>query len=835
MSDAQPHVPSPHPAAPAEGVSAESPADERLAAEGVLEGAPPRFDEAGASRLARELFGVDGPATSLGSERDQNFRIDAQVGAWVLKIANAGEDPAVLAMENAAIAHVERVDPSMPVPRLRPTLDGAFVTSVRGEGDLRHLVRMVSHLSGDLRTSRELDDAALYGYGRTLARLGLAMRGFFDPAAGRVLLWDVQHAMQLMPLTAHIEDSERRALVRRALARFSERAAPLLGRLRAQVVHGDVTLDNTLFDEHGRVCGIFDFGDMSHTALVVDLASGLEATMMDRDDPFEAGAEVLRGYEEEVALEDRERAVLPLLLEARAATTLTLSAWRVRRFPDNAEYITGWDAGVWPLLELLDRMGPDDTGRRLMDAAAAVPVPAAAPTPDPVPAPEPAPIRRAGTADLAARRATVLGPALLPLSYSRPLHLVRGQGVWLYDVDGRAYLDAYNNVPVVGHAHPRVADAIARQARTLNTNTRYLYPEVIDLAERLVATMPDGIDTCMFVNSGSEANDLAWRLATAVTGARGGIVTDFAYHGVTSAIADLSPEEWGAAGRPPAVATFTVPGADPLDPADLAGAGAEAGAGRDGGSIDDAVRDLDARGHRPAAVYVDGGFTSDGIHLPAPAFLQEVQRRTAEAGALFVGDEVQAGYGRLGSHRWSFEAHGVAPDIVTLGKPMGNGHPVAALLTRRDLVERWSSTTSYFSTFGGNPVACAAASAVLDVCEEERLQQRAAEVGGYLADQLRELAARHEAIGEVRGRGLLLGVELVRDRSARAPASAEAEQVADELRERGVLVGITGRRGSTLKIRPPLVFERDHADLLVAVLDEVLAAVPFAMGRNAGT
>ena len=332
-----------------------------------------------------------------------------------------------------------------------------------------------------------------------------------------------------------------------------------------------------------------------------------------------------------------------------------------------------------------------------------------------------APVRGGGRPTLIERRAAAFGPALAPLTYDRPLHIVRGEGVWLIDADGDRFLDCYNNVPVVGHCHPRVSDAIARQSRLLNTNMRYLHGAAIELAERLVASMPadSGLDTVLFVNSGSEANDTAWRLATVWTGARGGLASAFAYHGVTQAIADVSPEEWVGDDRPAHVESF-----DPLDRY------------RDETAPETAAEDLlraterlQERGVLPAVTFVDGGFTSDGILAVPPAYVRALADLTHEIGALYVADEVQVGHGRAGDGLWSFAANEVPADIVTMGKPMGNGHPVAAVITRRELTERFAETTEWFSTFGGNPVACAAALAVLDVIEDERLIERAARVG----------------------------------------------------------------------------------------------------------
>ena len=422
--------------------------------------------------------------------------------------------------------------------------------------------------------------------------------------------------------------------------------------------------------------------------------------------------------------------------------------------------------------------------------------------------------------DLLARRRRLLGSALEGLSYRRPLHLVRGEGVWLFDADGRRYLDAYNNVPVVGHGHPRVVEAIARQAATLNTNTRYLHENVVALAERLVATLPDELDTVMFVNSGSEANDLAWRLATTVTGADAGMVTDWAYHGVTAAIADFSPSEWPRGEQPSGVETYAAPDTYRGPYADAPDAAAVA---RE--EVVGAIARLAERGRRPAALFLDSTFTADGIFVPDPSVVAAVIGSARDAGALYVADEVQSGHGRCGGDLWGHSRWGVVPDIVTLGKPMGNGHPVAAVITRSDIVDRFGAETTFFSTFGGNPVACAAALAVLDVLDEELLIANAASVGDWLRGELRALATRRPVIGDVRGRGLMTGVELVRDPATREPHGSLAGRVKDEMAERGVLTGTSGRHGNVLKVRPPLCITRDEAALIVTTLDEALSAL----------
>jgi 4-aminobutyrate aminotransferase-like enzyme len=394
-----------------------------------------------------------------------------------------------------------------------------------------------------------------------------------------------------------------------------------------------------------------------------------------------------------------------------------------------------------------------------------------------------------------------------PLFYDAPIEVASADGVWITDTAGRDYLDAYNNVPCVGHGHPRVTAAISRQSRRINTHMRYLHPTAIELAERLVDLCPPGLDTVMLVNSGSEANDLAWRMATAVTGRRGGLCTAFAYHGVTEATAALSPESWFDGQQPDHVETW--------EPPDV-----YRGAHLDPGGFDAALNRLRERELAPAAAIMDGLVMSDGIADLDPRYVHELARLAREAGALWIADEVQAGHGRTGEAMWSFERFGITPDFLTLGKPMGNGHPVAAVITRREIAAALAGHTTLFSTFGGNPVSAAAALAVLDVIEDEGVLGRVIETAGALRDALVDVAARHRAVGDVRGVGLAWGIELVSDPSTREPDGRRASAVRDGLRRRGVLVGTTGRHGNVIKIRPPLAFTSAH----VPTLAEALAA-----------
>ncbi len=760
----------------------------------ILSAEAPSFDAEQAAAAAAATFGFEGTASGLDSERDQNFLIDDGTGERaLLKISNASEDLGVVEMEVAAALHAKGSDPALPIaqPWLVPGGEGAgpaaYHATIEGPDGGSHLARMYDFMPGDA----DVDPTTLTGdqlraFGATLARLGRSLRGFFHPAAGRHLLWDIQRVPELRPLLDAVADEDRRALLARALDRFDERVLPRWAQLRAQIIHGDLSINNVTLDEDRRVRGIIDFGDMSHTALMADVTSAWASIAWSNrgDELFASATALLDGYRSVTPLEELELELLPDLFAARAAACASISAKRVAENPDN-DYIADFDTHAWPLLELYEELGPEEMARRFGFRSFRRPKP---------------------MGELLERRRSSLGSALMTPTYTRPLQMVEADGVWMTDAEGRRYLDAYNNVPVVGHSHPRVVEAMARQAGTLNTNMRYVHEAAIELAERLVASMPEGsgLDTVTFVNSGSEANDIAWRLATTCTGAGGGLSSAYAYHGISSVIADLSPEG-SSAPRPANVEGFPPPGAD--------GNGSPAG-------FRDALARLAERGFGPAAVLVDGFFTSDGVFPPSTEYLQEIVEQTHAAGGLYVADEVQSGHGRSGAGLWSFTAAGITPDIVTMGKPMGNGYPVAAMITRSELVDQFAHLREFFSTFGGNPPGAVAALTVLDVIDDEGLIERAGRVGEELRAGIKAIAAAHPGVAAVRGRGQLTGVELAADDGS--PDPELADRIKNGMRERGVLIGTTGRADNVLKLRPPLPFESAHVETLTSAFADVL-------------
>ncbi|BBY64838.1 aspartate aminotransferase family protein [Mycolicibacterium helvum] len=418
------------------------------------------------------------------------------------------------------------------------------------------------------------------------------------------------------------------------------------------------------------------------------------------------------------------------------------------------------------------------------------------------------------TESLIAARDRMLGPAYR-LFYQRPVHLVRGEGTRLYDADGACYLDAYNNVASVGHCHPHVVEAVNRQLSTLNTHTRYLHGGIVDYSQRLLDTMPEQIDQVMYACTGSEANDLALRVAEMHTGATGVIVTSDAYHGNTAAVTAISPSIGGATVLGQHVRAIPPPDSYRITSGELAA--------RFTDDVVAAIADLTAAGVGFSALIVDTIFSSDGIY-PDPSVLAPAVAAVHRAGGVFIADEVQPGFARTGEAMWGFLRHGVVPDLVTMGKPMGNGLPIAAMAARSDILDAFAREVPYFNTFGGNPVTVAAAAAVLDVIEDEKLMRNAGEVGTQLRTELARLGAEHPRIGDVRGTGLYVGVEVIAETGA--PDRAGARALVNAMRERRVLISVCGRDGNVLKIRPPLVFSSSDVDWFCTEFAAVLSA-PF--------
>jgi 4-aminobutyrate aminotransferase-like enzyme/Ser/Thr protein kinase RdoA (MazF antagonist) len=763
-----------------------------------LRSAPPVFGIGEAEEVARDVYDLAMTLQPLPGERDCNFLGRSAAGDdYVLKLFDAAADPMAADCQVRALRHVAEQDPGLPVPRPCGTREGHDLGSVRRDG-VGFSTCLLSYLPGQRLSDCNPGRALLLDVGRTMARLDRALQGFFHPALSRQLAWDVRRLPQLREFTLCLDSAGTRRQVEQVITALEQRLPRLVG-LRAQAIHGDCHGGNLLVDAPaGGVCGVLDFGDMLHAPLILELAVAMSELLSEglvQDGA--ALAPLLSAYAQAGTLDAADIAFLHDLVTARHATTLLIHAWRVQHDPPAAAALCGAASHAAASLDALLHAGAELLTDEWQGAAGMVSA-------------------KAATIDLGRRR-RLLG-AGAELFYEQPLHLVRGEGVWLYDPGGRAYLDGYNNVPHVGHCHPTVVRAIQRQTAALATHTRYLHEGVLEYAERLLARCPPQLDCCIFVNSGSEANDVAWRIARLATGHAGAAIMAHAYHGVTDAAAALTPGVEGP--DDPRVVTLAPPPAR-LDAAGMMTAAQVSAATAD---VDEALRALAARGVAPAALFLDTALTSSGIYDPPPLWAETVSGRIRAAGGLIVADEVQYGLGRAGSHFWGFERRGLVPDLITLGKPIGNGYPMGAVIGSRAMFEAFQSRFGFFSTFGGNPVAAAAGVAVLDVLEIEALQHNAGVTGAYLRQGLQTLADRHACLGDVRGSGLLLGLE-IRGGDTVAARRLTREIVNVLASQARILIGAEGPAGSILKIRPPLPFGPPHADRLLEAIDAAAAAI----------
>jgi 4-aminobutyrate aminotransferase-like enzyme/Ser/Thr protein kinase RdoA (MazF antagonist) len=768
--------------------------------DGVLETQAPSFTIEQVKSIANKLYGLTGSLSPLDSERDQNFRISAETGdQFVIKIANSAEDPAIIDMQLKALEHIALVDPELPVPRVLSSRNGSPIEHIQAENGTNHCVRILTYLSGAPPKDKPTDHALLRPMGACLARLALALRGFFHPKANYELLWDLKHTSKLRQYLPYITNANHHELASHFLDRFDRNVLPLIPKLRAQVIHNDFVPDNILVAENdpGCIVGIVDFGDMTHTPLVNDLAVTIAPMLLEDSDPVGVAAEIVASYHELVPMEEAELRILYDLVAARLVMLNVIASWRATDHPYNRDYIMGGVDETWSLLEAWRAQNPADVAKRFLRVCGFWEV-------DEVHS-----MHEDANETLQShlsRRARLLGPCAY-LSYDRPLHIVRGEGVWLYDDDGARYLDAYNNVAHVGHCHPHVVNAIAMQARRLNTNTRYMHGYILELAEQITKRMPESLSVCTFVCTGSEANELAWQMSRLVSGNSGALITKFSYHGSSAATTQFSTETIPEEKLPSHVQTLFAPTSDSTFRKPDSGLGS-------------AITALDEHGHQPAMLILDTAFVSDGIYTSPRGYLNTLFAKTHTAGGLCVADEVQGGFGRLGQHFWGFQFGDAIPDIVTLGKPMGNGHPLAAVVTRPEIAETLANESGYFNTFGGNPVSCAAGLAVLEVIEKEALQHNALQVGQYLKQRLANLQRDYPVIGEFHGSGLLLGIDILEPDGA--PSPEMAAHIMNHMRENGVLIGTTGQDYATLKVRPPIVFREEHAEILLAAMTKAL-------------
>jgi len=779
----------------------------------------PPLSPAEAARIALELYSLRADVRPLPGEYDDNFHLTAADGrAFVLKIMHTAREGSFVDMQCRALAHLADRAPHLALPRVIPNSGGQLFAHTQAAVDGRRIVWMLSFLPGvTLAEVHPHTPELLESLGQLLAEMDAALLDFSHPAANRILKWDLSRSLWALEKLSYVADPQRRALAEHFLILFEQEAVPRFHRLRRSVIYGDANDHNALVGPNSskprEVVSVIDFGDMHTGFTVAEPAVAAAYAILGKDDLIPAASSVLAGYHRRFPLNDDEIAVFFTLMATRLAVSVINSAHRKSLIPDDP-YVTITEDPAWAALERLAKIPLHQANDRLLAATGSSVQTRSS-------------VRSAATEFVSSLEQSLstrhkLFSSNLSLSYDCPLKIVRGWMQYLYDDGGRAFLDVYNNVPLVGHSHPRVVQAVQKQIALLNTNTRYLHDNILRYAERLTALLPARLRVCFFVNSGSEANELALRLARAHTGREDIIVLEHAYHGHTSALIDISPYKFngpGGKGQKPWV--HVAPIADDYRGIYRRG---EPDLGKIyAAPVATILEKLKREEHGAAAFIAETLPSVAGQIVFPPGYLSEVYKHVRAAGAVCIADEVQVGFGRLGTHFWGFETQEVVPDIAVFGKPIGNAFPLAAVVTTAEIAASFANGMEFFSTFGGNPVACAAGLAVLDVLEENHLQQNALNVGSQWLRDLRSLQAQYPLIGDVRGSGLFLGIDLVTNRDKRTPASAQAHYVVNRLRDLGILAGTDGPHHNVLKLRPPLIFSAADAALFASTLSSVLA------------
>ena len=754
--------------------------------------------------LSRD-YALSGTITPLGGENSNYLVTLADGSRSVLKIAGSAQSGEFLELEHAATEAVATSDIGLAVPRIQPTIRGAIQSSFTDETGREARARLIRFVEGTPWLDVPLHGSELRkNLGRLLASIELVLGRIDTPAARRTHQWDLTQAHIHRRKTGLIADLSRRMILHEAFAMYEGCARPFLAGLPHSYVHADAN-DENLLVEGDRIVGLLDFGDSLHNPTVCDLAISLAYVLMGEDDPLGAGAEIVEAYHAVRPLSRQEIEVLFPLVCGRLATTCIIAAERRLKDPDHPDWFIT-EERAWKTVGAYVGISPVDAASKL---ASLIDV-------------KPYPDQGAPLAALRKERGERFSPAL-SLSFSDPVKFVRGRGQFLFDENDRPYLDLYNNVCHVGHTHPRVVRAGQEQMARLNTNSRYAYDAMTEYAERLCKTLPDALSHCFFLNSGSEANELALRLAWTYTGRKDLLVVEGAYHGHTNTLIDISPYKFmgpGGSGRPKEW-VHIVPMADGYR-------GRYKGYDRKAGKayadeVAGAIRKTD---RQIAGFITESVWSCGGQVVPPEGYLEEAFAHVRKAGGVCIVDEVQVGFGRVGKTFWGFQLQNVVPDIVVMGKPIGNGHPLGAVVTTQKIAEAFGRTgMEFFSTFGGNPVSCRIGTAVLDVVQDEGLQQHADVVGEKILAGLRNLMDRHAIIGDVRGVGLVIGIELVKDRETLEPATEEAKRVVDALRERRVLTGTDGLFDNVVKIKPPIILDEADADMAIDVIDRVLSDI----------
>lgn len=737
-----------------------------------------------AQKLLNKYFGISGTLKRLNAYASENYLVTTENEKYVLKVYINNDNPELIAAESEVLTALNSTGKPLGLPRPIKTIDGEF-QAIFQEGDNHYIVRLLTFIEGTFLAEIEPDKNCYESLGAYLADLDSELLKLKSPIIqNRNYHWNIQQIHLLKDKIDHIDTASKQNLVRYFILQYNENARPVSHGFRHSILHNDSHEWNILTQDQ-RVTGAIDFGDIVYGPLVQEVAISISYAMMASDDPWSTASIILKSYHQRLPLLREEIEVLYYYIAARLCISVCISAYSKTLDPEN-NYITISEKPAWDLLYKLIKSNPIRAKNLLLRACGFE-------------------VTEHNTSSDIQSRNRFLSKAL-SLSYTSPIKMKSAAFQYMYEANGKTYLDCANNIFHVGHSHPRVIEAAQRQFARLNTNTRYLYDELNGYAENLLSKFDARLSKVFFVNSGSAATDLALRLSRNFTGTNRTLVMDHGYHGNTAAAIEVSAYKFngkGGMGKSDHIFIAPLPGEGDKD------------------TILSTLRS-DLESDQRIGTFIAESIVGCGGQVPlSPSYVQGLHQMIRLQGGVCIADEVQTGFARVGSHFWAFETQGITPDIVIIGKPMGNGHPLAAVVTTNEIAESFENGMEFFSSFGGNPVSCVIGQAVLDVIEEEELQQHAFDTGNYLVEQLNQLKATATNISDVRGSGLFLGIELIDEKG---PATNLTTKVIDEMKENGILLGIDGPHHNVIKFKPPMCFNKDNADLLVDKLKSALSS-----------
>ncbi|MDH5609698.1 MAG: aminotransferase class III-fold pyridoxal phosphate-dependent enzyme [Cyclobacteriaceae bacterium] len=707
-----------------------------------------------------------------------NYQVtDTQGRTFVLKHHTDPATFGLIAAENtlmdylAARLPVELSQPAFPM--LHRYEDGTFS-------------RLLGFVAGTFLAEIPKTEGVLHDFGKKIALLDRELLAYRDPWIESYRHdWDLSQCLLSWPNARHIPEASRRKLVDFYFDQYRQEIVPVIPQLRHSIIHNDLNDWNVLTTD-GLISGFIDFGDICYAPLINELAVALTYVMLSGPDPVQAALPVISAYQQILPLTGQEIEQLPVLIAARLCQSVCHSAAKKAAGGDTS-YILISEAPAWQLLEQWVTLNPVFLKNKFREAAGLAKTDFADKTPN-----------------IRALRQKHLGKSL-SLSYNDPIHMTGAAFQYMYDAAGHTYLDAYNNIPHIGHSHPKVSEAISRQTRRLNTNTRYLYDSIAAYSEQLLAYFPEKLSKVFFVNSGSEASDLAIRMAQTYARREHLLVMEHGYHGNTRMGINISSYKFdgkAGTGAPSFVTTLPLPKTYQGKFSTGEAYAKEAIA---------LIESLWQSGIQPAA-FIAEPISGCGGQVPlAPGYLAALRPYLSQKGIVCIMDEVQVGFGRLGDHFWGFEMQGIVPDMVVLGKPIGNGHPIGAVVTTDAIADAFANGMEFFSSFGGNPVSMEVAQAVLDVMEAEQLQQQAKDTGDYFARIAQGLVSDFPHIGDIRCQGLFLGMEFT-DPATGQPATQMANRIKNAMKDHFILTSTDGPFDNVIKLKPPLCFNRANVD-----------------------